>query len=315
MTKTDSTRTLRPKKPRKDYPLFAHANGQWAKKVLGRLHYFGPWRDPEAETTKRQRELAEFAERLWDRQKDDLRAGRKPRDKRVVQGTLTVRELCNDFMSSQELKTKTGQLSDRQFEDYLRAVKFVADEFGRERSVDDLGPPDFRDLKSRLADKYKAPSSLKREMTNCRAVFNWAMRNGHVERIIRFGDDFKLPTTTQLRKHKQQQKREHGSREFTAEQCRAIIDAANPALKAMTLLGLNCGLGNTDIRLLQFGDLDLESGWIDYPQNKRGMDRVSKLWDVTDKLLPNEKTIGGVGSEAVNLVKEEQHWAHDAPRI
>ena len=51
-----------PRKPTPDYPLFAHSNGQWAKKVRGRFHYFGPWSDPQAALEK------------WVAQKDALLA-------------------------------------------------------------------------------------------------------------------------------------------------------------------------------------------------------------------------------------------------
>jgi hypothetical protein len=42
------TKPRKPKKPTKTFPLFAHNNGSWAKKIRGRLHYFGGWGDPEA---------------------------------------------------------------------------------------------------------------------------------------------------------------------------------------------------------------------------------------------------------------------------
>ena len=40
-----SRRVNKPTKPNAGFPLFAHQNGQWAKKVRAKLHYFGPWRD------------------------------------------------------------------------------------------------------------------------------------------------------------------------------------------------------------------------------------------------------------------------------
>ena len=42
----------KPAKPYPEYQLFAHAAGVWAKKIRGKLHYFGPWADPDGALQK-----------------------------------------------------------------------------------------------------------------------------------------------------------------------------------------------------------------------------------------------------------------------
>ena len=80
MMYSTTTKGSKPAKPRPDFPLFPHATGRWAKKIRGKLHYFGKWADPDAA-------LQRYVE-----ERDDLYAGRKPRRKG---DGLTIKDLVN----------------------------------------------------------------------------------------------------------------------------------------------------------------------------------------------------------------------------
>ena len=45
---------MKPVEPTPDFPLFAHGNGQWARKVHGKLRYYRLWADPHAAFAKHQ---------------------------------------------------------------------------------------------------------------------------------------------------------------------------------------------------------------------------------------------------------------------
>ena len=109
----------KPAKPRKDFPLYPHASGQWAKKIRGTTHYFGAWTDPDAA-------LAKYVD-----QKDDLPAGRE-----IHNGDgLTVRELGNHFLRSKKRLVASGDLRQCTWDNYLRLCEAVVDAFGGTRSV------------------------------------------------------------------------------------------------------------------------------------------------------------------------------------
>src|SRR5262245_6276802 len=114
MSETHSTpaapasKPARPSKPRPDFPLFPHAAGVWAKKIRGRMHYFGPWADPDAA-------LAKYLD-----QKDDLHAGRTPRPD---PGALTVKDLANGFLNAKREAVEAGELSPRTWAGYRAACE------------------------------------------------------------------------------------------------------------------------------------------------------------------------------------------------
>src|SRR5262249_5016732 len=93
----------KPAKPRPDFPLFPHATGRWAKKIRGKLHYFGPWADPDGA-------LAKYQE-----QADALHAGRTPRPDPEA---LTVYDLGKAFLAAKKEALDAGELSPRTWADY-----------------------------------------------------------------------------------------------------------------------------------------------------------------------------------------------------
>src|SRR5262250_1314751 len=107
MSKKDSSPSAKPAKPRPDFPLFPHAAGIWAKKIRGKLHYFGTWDDPDGA-------LAKYLE-----QKDDLHAGKKPRPDASA---LTVKDLANAYLNFKQELVATGELGNRTFLEYREAA-------------------------------------------------------------------------------------------------------------------------------------------------------------------------------------------------
>ena len=251
----------KPAKPYPDFPLFAHATGRWAKKIRGKLHYFGKWDDPDA------------ALQNYLGQKDALHAGRKPRE---VSAGVTVRDLCNLFLNAKSQARDVGELTNRTWQDYKAACDILVRHFGRSRLVEDLDPGDFADLRNKLARKW-GPVTLGNVIQRIRVVFKFAADSDLVARPVRYRQGFKRPSKKTLRLHRAAQ----GARLFTAEEIHKLLGAARPELRAMLMLGINCGLGNADCGALSLSALDLESGWLDYPRVKTGIPRRCPLWPET----------------------------------
>ncbi|MCG2684293.1 MAG: site-specific integrase, partial [Planctomycetales bacterium] len=254
----------KPVKPHPNYPMYAHAAGQWAKRVRNKVHYFGPWANPDAALAK------------WLQQKDDLLAGRE-----LSNGEgLTIRHLANHFLTSKKRLVDSGELTPRTLDDYRRACARVLDVLGAARIVTSLRPVDFEKLRAKLAETH-GPVALVNDITRIRGLFKYAFDATLIDRPIRYGQGFKKPSRATLRRHRQQK----GRRMFQANELRSIIEKAGVQLRAMVYLGINCGLGNNDCAMLPMKALDLENGWMDFGRPKTGIHRRCPLWPETAAAL------------------------------
>jgi integrase len=221
--------------------------------------------------------------------------------------------LANTFLNAKRALLNAGELSPRTWEDYKRTCDEIVAAFGRQRMITDVRPEDFAQLRNKMAQKW-GPHRLSNTIQYTRSVFKYAYDEGMIDRPIRFGPGFKRPTKKTIRLHKAKQ----GPRLFSADEIQRLIDAASTSMRAMILLGINCGFGNADCGNLPLTALDLERGWIDYPRPKTGVPRRCPLWAeaiqaIREALADRPKPKMDVHTDLVFITKYGLPWAKDTP--
>ena len=98
------------------------------------------------------------------------------------------------------------------------------------------------------------PVRLGNEVQRVRCVFKYGDQAGSIDRPVRFGPEFKKPSRKVLRK----QRATNGKKKFDPAEICAMLETADPQLRAMILLGVNVGFGNTDCALLPKSAVDFK---------------------------------------------------------
>jgi integrase len=286
----------KPAKPYPEYPLTAHPAGYWCKKIRGKIHYFGPWADPKAALDE------------YERQKDALHAGRKPRPHAEA---VTVKDVANAFLNHKKALLEAGELAPRTWEKYKATCDLIVSRFGKGRLVADLAPDDFAGLRKHMAARWGI-YRLADMIQHVRSVFKHAHDAQLLPVPVCFGPGFARPTKKAQRLHRAK----GGPKLFTAEAVRRMIEAAGTPLKAMLLLAVNCGFGNADCGNLPLSALDLEGAWVNFPRPKTGIPRRCPLWPETVAALrealakrPEPKDPADAG--LVFLTRYGASWAKD----
>lgn len=268
----------KPAKPHPDFPLYAHPGKVWAKRILGKVWYFGPWNDPQGALEKYLTDI------------DEILAGRNPRKLRSVvgvesEGGCSIRFLLNSFLTAKQSRVDANQLSLKMFTQYRAACDRIADYFGRDTRVTALKPTDFSGFLASFPKTWGL-EMISGTVGRTRSVFKFASDEMLVEKPVVFGKNFQRPSKLQKRRDKQQKHADRGRLDFTAAEARSLIESAGTdTMKACILLGLNAGFGNTDCASLTTRSVDFATGWIDFPRPKTGVPRRVPMWPETAAAL------------------------------
>ncbi len=190
---------------------------------------------------------------------------------------MKLKTAIKKFLVSKEAATRNEELSPRTLADYRQTCDRMQITLGDPR-MESLRPTDFEQLRAAMA-QGRSPNTLKADVTRAKVFFKWAYDSELTNQPARFGQSFKSPSRKVMRKHRNG----IGPKLFTAEEVRDMIEAANVPLRAMILLGINGGLGNTDVASVPMTaiepcvDMDV-AAWLNFPRPKTGVARRIPLW-------------------------------------
>jgi integrase len=248
------TGVQKPEKPYPGFPLFPHGSGKWGKKINGRTRYFGRWDDPDGALREYMAATAPI---------------------KTSSQSLSLADGLNLFLASQKTKVNRKEMSNRSFLEYCSTARHVLRFFPRDRSIDSLGPTAFAEYRA-YRESTRNVVSMGNEIQRVRTMIGWLVKSKHVGSID-FGPDFRKPTALQVRRHR----RDVGAKTFAAADLRWVIDECGLQLRAIALLGINCGFGPTDCASLRVTDIDLDAAWIAFPRTKTEESRDAWLWPET----------------------------------
>ncbi len=281
---------------KRDFPLSYHkGTKQWKRKVLGTVRYFGT--DKQAALNK------------WIAEKDHWLAGRNPRKEAQAEQpiALTVEGLCDRFLYAKECLVESGELTRETWNDYKSVCALVIQAFGKSQNVANLGPDNFRALRtgftksSKFEGKNRGLVSVSNLVARTRVIFKFAADEFDVK--VKYGQAFKKPSKDKLLAERQEHIEEHGDMFFSAEEVQAMLAGAEPAMRAMILLALNGGLGNTD--LIRLRHVNIKGKWLMYPRQKNANPRRIPLWKET------VAAIDALGANDWLFLRDGKPWRMD----
>lgn len=270
--------------PAAKFPLLKHPNGQWYKGVKGRRYYFGAIADDPKGTAA----IAEYDQRL-----PGILAGTDHlRRLAVASGGMVCGELMGKYVAACRVSLTAGTLAGKTFADYCKELKWFNDWIKDGTPVASLKPEHFGGYVKHLIEVRKLQAhARKRVIASIKSMFRWGAGNG-LFTLPNFGTAFKAPSTTKQAIRMEKQRAgvvDYGAVIATGVMIDSLLALSQPNMKAIILMGINCGLGPADIGRLKWRHI--QGRKLDYPRGKTGNMRHGFLWKETLEALERVKKL------------------------
>jgi integrase len=271
------------------------ADGRFQKKIDGKLYYFGHVGCSEEDATAL---LLDFLKQRA--------AGRK--DWTPSDG-IEVAKVADHFAAAMLARVKDGDLQERTFKDYDKAIKRFIASVGRSTLVANLGADHFKRFRKQLVADY-GTYALDRYVQGIRTMFTWAHQNRVIASQPFYGDQFGKSTASERAAERLHNRDAKGDRVFSVEQIRILLKhpSCTGNIRTFILLGLNAGMYSADISDLNWGDIRERDGvlCIDTHRAKTGVIRRAPLWPECAEAIAACKR--GKPGDAVFLTYAGNRW-------
>ena len=184
--------------------------------------------------------------------------------------TITAKNLANRFLVAQQANWRNPKTTLKCYKDWLG--RFIKDH--PQLRIADFTVEKFAAWKLSLKERGYSPESINHYLGAVRAMFTFAEETDIVEKAPK------------LKRVKNATRPRAGSIEkplYTLDDLNRLLKKADPQLKAMIMLALNCGFGPKDIRDLTWDHIDGER--VTLPRSKTGVCQTYLLWLETRALL------------------------------
>lgn len=286
------TKPVKPGKPRRNFPLSAHDNGQWytTRRIGGRkrFFYFGEWADDPK---------GERAELAYDAVKAELNAGRQP----TATGPavtppplITAGEIVGRYMKSVEARVRADEIGYREFDDVRRACLFYfLDAVGERTPAERLATIDAGS-NTRPLDRLRAHMSerlgvlrFNNSMKKIKRMLKWAYRTAKLITVPIYDDEALRGKKSKLvRRERRIREETDGKPIYTPKECRILVNhAAHESLPlfCQMLLAMNAGMSQSHISDLPRSPkiVNLDTGFVDWVRPKTEEICQFYLWPIT----------------------------------